>query len=109
MKTSEELKTMARRISLDEVTRKEVDIAIIQLLTSMYNENQRDREHLNRIEEKIDAYNKTDCAEHIKMESQLTNLIDKVDYHDFIIKGLMGFASIASGYAIIRILTHLFE
>jgi len=116
MKTSEELKSMAMRISLDEVTKKEVDVAIIQLLTSMYNESQRDREHLSRIEkstqeslarieEKIEGRNE----EHDERYKKIDKLEKKVDYIMYIAGLLTVVTSIVAGWAIQRILDSIFN
>jgi len=107
---------MARRIAMDEVTQKEVDVAIIQILSSMYNEKQRDREHLSRIEkstqesltrieEKIEWRNK----EHDERYEKIEKLEKKVDYIMYIVGLLTVLTSIVAGWAIPRILDSIFK
>jgi predicted nucleic acid-binding Zn-ribbon protein len=116
MSMQSEMIDMARRIAMDEVTQKEVDVAIIQILSSMYNEKQRDREHLariekstqeslTRIEEKIEGRNE----EHDERYKKIDKLEKKVDYIMYIVGLLTVVTSIVAGWAIPRILDTIFN
>jgi hypothetical protein len=108
MKTDEKIRDMTTKLATSRATSKEVGIATLQILSSMYNEAQRDREHLNRIEEKIDAHNKIDRAEHIQFGKKLDEIVDKVDYHDFVLRAIVSVLAIVTSFGVYRILSYLF-
>ena len=105
MNTEQVINSITSKIVMNEVTDREVDIAILQILSSMYNEKQRDRDHLRRIEEKIEGRNK----EHDERYEKIEKLEKKVDYIMYIVGLLTVVTSIVAGWAIPRILDSIFN
>ncbi len=115
MNTEQVINSITSKIVMNEVTDREVDIAILQILSSMYNEKQRDREHLKRIEDttkeslariedKIEGRNE----EHDERYKKIDKLEKKVDYIMYIVGLLTVVTSIVAGWAIPRILDTIF-
>ena len=107
---------ITRRITLDEATDKEVDVLVLQILSSMYNESQRDREALTRHyeEQKILLTEIKKAIEHKEKQiTENTRRIGKLEgttlYHSWVL-GIVGFfTTVIGSWAVPRILEYVFS